>query len=184
MNSPKTSSPASFTSFIRLGSRKRVQAQTAISQPPPPSQLRGQARMARGRGLTSPTRRRAPQIGLGLLQAGRCTEETRPLPPAQAASLLLLLPRTPGDRKHQPDLLRTVGNPGSTSCFSREKRRNTQNLRLEEEDPEPNLQQVTFAESRGSSSHRSVHALHIALSLININKDLQFSGVLPLEDGS
>lgn len=52
-----------------------------------------------------------------------------------------------------------------------------QNLRLKEEEkqPEPNLGQVIFAESRQSSSNQWAHAMHIAVSLINLDKDLQFS---------
>lgn len=40
-----------------------------------------------------------------------------------------------------------------------------------------------MAESRESSSDRSVHPLHVTLCLININEDLQFTAVLAFEDG-
>lgn len=135
-NSPKTAQqpkPASFTLLIRLSSWRRLWVPASATKPAQRSGTR-----SKGTGVISPTRHRAPQIGLVLLQAGRCTRETLLLPPAQAASLLLLLPQAPGDRKHQPDLICTVGKPGNTSCFSREKRRNIQSLRLEEE-PKPNL---------------------------------------------
>ena len=113
----------------------------------------------------------------------RCAGETQPLPRAQAAPLLLLLLLTPGHGKHHPDPLCTVSKPGSTSCFSSEKRRNIQSLELEEDELKPNLQQAALAEHRWSSSDRSVRALHIVLSLINTNKDLRFSEALAFEDG-
>lgn len=149
--------------------------QTAVSQPPPQSQLRGQAPTAKGEG-------RAPQIGLWLLQAGSCIKETWPLPPAQAASLLLLLPWMPGTESTNQTCSARLARQAAPPA-SREKRRNTQSLRLEEEEPKPNLRQVTFAENRGSSSDGSVCAPHIVLPLININNDLQFSGVIAFEDG-
>lgn len=147
--------------------------QTAVSQPPPQSQLRGQARTAKGEG-------RAPQIGLGLLQAGSCTKQTWPLPPAQAASLLLLLPWMQGTESTNQTCSARLASQAAPPA-SREKRRNTQSLRLEEE-PKPNLRQVTFAGSRGSSSDGSVCAPYIVLPLININNNLQFSGVIAFED--
>lgn len=114
----------------------------------------------------------SPQA-LRVLQARRCIRDTQRPPPAQAASFSFSCTSSRSTNLAWHGL-----QVWQHSLLQQGEEDKHQNLRLQEEEekPEPNLEQVIFAESRQSSSNQWVHAMH-TVSLINLDKDLQFSKV-------